>query len=64
MEISAAITAFLTHVRVEKGLSPNTVSAYGRDMTKFEAFAKPRKLTLTSISRDDLMDFLSELLPS
>jgi len=28
MEISSTISSFLTHVRVEKGLSTNTVSAY------------------------------------
>ena len=61
MEISAAILAFLTHVRVEKGLSPNTVSAYGRDMGKFDVFAKKRKLDLKGVSRDDLVDFLAEL---
>jgi len=61
MEISAAISAFLTHVRVEKGLSPNTVEAYGRDMHKFEAFAKTRKLTLAAVSPDDLVDFLAGL---
>jgi integrase/recombinase XerD len=61
MEISAAISAFLTHVRVEKGLSANTISAYGRDMLKFEAFAKKRKLALTSVRRDDLVDFLADL---
>jgi integrase/recombinase XerD len=61
MEISAAIAAFLTHVRVEKGLSANTVSAYGRDMYKFEAFAKKRKVALHAISRDDLVDFLANL---
>jgi len=61
MEIAAAISAFLTHIRVEKGLSANTVSAYGRDMLKFEAFAKKRKLALKSIGRDELVDFLSTL---
>jgi integrase/recombinase XerD len=61
MEISAAIASFLTHVRVEKGLSANTVSAYGRDMLKFEAFAKKRKLALKIIRRDDLVDFLASL---
>ena len=61
MEISAAVTAFLTHVRVEKGLSANTVSAYGRDMLKFDAFAKKNKLALKSVTRDDLVDFLSSL---
>ena len=61
MEISAAITAFLTHVRVEKGLSNNTVSAYRRDLVKFDAFAKKQKLTLESVRRDDLVDFLASL---
>jgi integrase/recombinase XerD len=61
MEINAAINAFLTHVRVEKGLSANTVSAYRRDLVKFEAFAKKRKLALEAIRRDDLVDFLASL---
>ena len=61
MEINAAINAFLTHVRVEKGLSNNTVSAYRRDLVKFEAFAKKRKLSLETIRRDDLVDFLASL---
>jgi integrase/recombinase XerD len=61
MDIAAAITAFLTHIRVEKGLSANTVAAYGRDMRKFDAFAKKRKLSLKSIRRDDLVDFLASL---
>ncbi len=61
MDISAAISAFLTHVRVEKGLSANTVAAYGRDMSKFESFAKKNKLALDKVSRDDLVDFLASL---
>src|SRR3984893_9645825 len=61
MEISATIASFVTHVRVEKGLSANTVSAYRRDLLKFEAFATKRKLTLEAVSRDDLVDFLAGL---
>jgi integrase/recombinase XerD len=61
MEISVVINSFLTHVRVEKGLSPNTVVAYRRDILKFEAFARKRKLSLESVSRDDLIDFLASL---
>jgi integrase/recombinase XerD len=61
MEISSTIASFLTHVRVEKGLSINTVSAYRRDLVKFDAFAKKRKLTLETVSRDDLVDFLASL---
>ncbi len=61
MEIATAIAAFLTHVRVEKGLSPNTVSAYRRDLLKFDEFGKKKKLTVESVTRDDLVDFLASL---
>ncbi len=61
MEISATISSFLTHVRVEKGLSSNTVSAYRRDLVKFDEFARKRKRTLEAVSRDDLVDFLAGL---
>ena len=61
MEIAAAISSFLTHVQVEKGLATNTVSAYRRDLGKFEDFAKKRKLALAAVKRDDLVDFLASL---
>jgi integrase/recombinase XerD len=61
MEISAVISSFLMHVRVEKGLSTNTISAYRRDLNKFEEFARKRKLSLESVRRDDLVDFLAGL---
>src|SRR5260370_34067160 len=61
MEISVTLSSFLTHVRVEKGLSSNTVSAYRRDLVKFDAFASKRKLSLETVSRDDLVDFLAGL---
>lgn len=61
MEITAAISAFLNHARVEKGLSENTVEAYRADLAKFAEFAKKRKLALEACSRDDMVDFLSGL---
>jgi integrase/recombinase XerD len=61
MEISAVISSYLMHVRVEKGLSVNTISAYKRDLQKFDEFARKRKLTLESVGRDDLVDFLAGL---
>jgi integrase/recombinase XerD len=61
MEISATISSFLTYVKVEKGLSSNTVSAYRRDLVKFDVFAQKRKLSLEAVSRDDLVDFLANL---
>ena len=61
MELSAAMSSFLTHAKGEKGLSANTISAYQRDLLKFEDFAKKRKLTVESVSADDLVDFLAGL---
>jgi integrase/recombinase XerD len=61
MEIPAAISSFLTHVQVEKGLASNTLSAYRRDLAKFEEFARKRKLALNAVKRDDLVDFLAGL---
>jgi len=61
MEISAAVSSFLTHVQVEKGLATNTLSAYRRDLAKFEDFAKKRKLDLAAVTRDHLVDFLASL---
>src|SRR5712692_3953533 len=61
MEISAVISSYLMHVRVEKGLSVNTISAYKRDLQKFDEFARKRKLALETVGRDDLVDFLAGL---
>jgi len=61
MELSNAISSFLVHVKVEKGLAANTHAAYRRDLAKFEEFAKKRKLELAKISRDDLVDFRAGL---
>jgi integrase/recombinase XerD len=59
MEMTPAISLFLTHVRVEKGLSVNTVMAYRRDLAKFNVFVQKRKLALEGVTRDDLVDFLA-----
>jgi integrase/recombinase XerD len=61
MEIGAAIHSFLLHVKVEKGLSPNTVSAYKRDLMKFNEFSKKRAKSIEAVTADDLVDFLGGL---
>ena len=40
--ISSGITEFLTFCRMEKGLSRNSLDAYGRDLEDMRAFAEPR----------------------
>ena len=56
------IHVFLNYLCVEKGLSPNTILAYGRDLRRFSAFmGKRRKQHIEAVSREDIVDFLSNL---
>jgi len=59
--MDGVISAFLNYLRVEKGLSQNTVVAYGRDLEKFRKFAAERGQKLEEVTRDQLVDFLSTL---
>jgi integrase/recombinase XerD len=61
MHMEALISTFLTYTKVEKGLAANTVAAYKRDLAKFAAFAEKRGLGLEELTRDRVVDFLSEL---
>ncbi len=55
------IRTFLNCLRVEKGLSDNTIQAYRRDIVKFAEFATARKLDTKDVRRGDIVDFLGSL---
>jgi integrase/recombinase XerD len=59
--LEGQIRSFLNYLRVEKGLSTNTLHAYRRDMEKFAAFAAKQKLTVNQIDRGHVVDFLRTL---
>jgi integrase/recombinase XerD len=42
VRLDAAIDSYLDHLRVERALSPNTVAAYARDLSKLSAFVDER----------------------
>ncbi|MGH9354173.1 MAG: site-specific tyrosine recombinase XerD [Terriglobia bacterium] len=58
-ETSVELTRFFNYIRVEKGLSENTVSSYRRDLLKFAEFAGARPLA--GIDRDDVRQFMRSL---
>jgi integrase/recombinase XerD len=60
-DVDAHIRTFLTLLQVEKGLAQNTIQAYRRDIEKFAAFAKERKLSTKQVKRGDIVDFLAAL---
>ena len=59
--MEAQIRSFLSYLRVEKGLSANTLNAYRRDLEKFAAFAAKRGLTLDQFTHSNVIDFLRTL---
>ena len=59
--MEAQIRSFLSYLRVEKGLSTNTLNAYRRDLEKFAAFAAKRGLTLDQFTHSNVIDFLRTL---
>ena len=52
---------FLGFLRVEKGLSRNTLDGYERDLRKLISFAARRGREILTLERADLLDFMKEL---
>lgn len=52
---------FLSYLKLERGLSPNTVCGYGSDVRHMLEYAGCEGLTPADISEDDLHTFLAEL---
>src|ERR1700722_18412507 len=59
--MEAQIRSFLNSLRVEKGLSANTIQAYRRDVSKFAEFSAKRTQGLKDVGRADIVDFLASL---
>jgi len=55
------IREFLNCLRVERGLSENTIQAYRRDIEKFGIFCYNRQVDTPGVSRSDIIDFLATL---
>jgi integrase/recombinase XerD len=59
---SPAITEqYLDHLRVERGLAPNTLLAYGRDLLRLHRYAGRRRKDVLGLRQADLAEFLGSL---
>ncbi len=55
------IKQFISYLKIEKGLSPNSIDAYSRDVEKLKSFAEDFKLQVENVKLVDLQNFISEL---
>jgi integrase/recombinase XerD len=60
--VDASVDAFLAHAAVERGLSPRTIEAYGRDLARFAARLAGEGVTrVAAVRREHVVGFARSL---
>ncbi|MGC4932066.1 site-specific tyrosine recombinase XerD [Gordonia sp. DT30] len=60
--IDAAITRYLDHLTVERGVAANTLASYGRDLHRYQRYLHDRRIEeLAEVSEADVREFLVTL---
>lgn len=57
MEFSQESRNFLDHLRIERGLAENSISAYGRDLHRLHTFLDRSSLTLSELTPERMREF-------
>jgi integrase/recombinase XerD len=60
--VSALVDAYLSHLAVERRLSPNTVESYGRDLSQLAAAAAGLGRTIEALDRRALEEVVRQLM--
>jgi len=61
MQFEVVLKSFLDHLRIEKGLSPNSITAYDRDLRKFALFINSETLDYSSLTEEDISRYEASL---
>lgn len=61
-EVELLVRTYLAHLRVERGLSDNTLAAYGRDLTRWVDWCRAQgRADPATVTDNDVADFLQAL---
>lgn len=55
------IPTFIDFIEVERGMSRNTIQSYKRDIEKFASYAERINKDVSSVTREDIVNFMMEL---
>lgn len=55
------IDGYIQSLKIEKGLSDNTIQSYAADLKRFQAFCVTNRLEISSMTIDDFVSFFAEL---
>jgi integrase/recombinase XerD len=54
IQCNVAIATYLDHLRIERGLSVNSISSYTRDLSKFQSYLTEKSIDFTSLTEEDI----------
>jgi integrase/recombinase XerD len=61
IQCSVAIATYLDHLRIERGLSSNSIASYARDLAKFQLLIEDEGLDFSSLKESDLSSLIGKL---
>jgi integrase/recombinase XerD len=61
IQCSVAVATYLDHLRIERGLSANSISSYARDLTKFQSLLLEESLDYSSLTESDISAVVGKL---